>query len=395
MSKPARRQVAKSLGTQGPGAGKEGQAYNIYYDRWAGSGKRKEYNNQDKAEHRCDPVKDSGTTKGTHNPSAYFCAFFAKGCCPNGPECNWLHRIPTIHDHVDSGIDVFGRERFNDHRDDLGGIGSMRSDSKTLYVGRIHQTNDMQAIVEKHFAPWGEIEGVKILRDKGVAFVTYQTRLNAEFAKVAMTGQPLDHGEITNIRWATEDPNPKIQAINKRKAIEMTRHAIESKLSEDYKQAEYLPGSEETNEYWSEKRHKQSDETGHDQNTGAQEPWPAYYVGQDGQYYYDYGEYGYSHETGQYDPARLGGYEAYPHGGEYYQEPTTEDLSIDESIKASLLSITSTTTSTTKPSPKAKPQTKTSPSTSNLEDADKPPAKTATSALGALAAYGSDSEDDE
>lgn len=31
---------------------------------------------------------------------------------------------------------------------------------------------------------------------------------NAEFAKEAMYGQSLDHGEVLNVRWATEDPNP-------------------------------------------------------------------------------------------------------------------------------------------------------------------------------------------
>lgn len=111
-------------------------------------------------------------------------------------DCTWLHKIPTRKDHVDSGMDVFGRERFEEHRQDHGGVGSMRSDSKTLYVGRIHIDHEMEATVQKHFQQWGEIERVKILREKGVAFVTYQGRLNAEFAKEAMANQSLDHGEV-------------------------------------------------------------------------------------------------------------------------------------------------------------------------------------------------------
>lgn len=112
-------------------------------------------------------------------------------------DCGWIHRIPTLQDHVDSGMDVFGRERFDEHRDDRGGVGSMRSDSRTLYIGRIHQAADMEATVEKHFKAWGEIERIKVLGDKGVAFVTYQSRLNAEFAKEAMANQSLDHGEVS------------------------------------------------------------------------------------------------------------------------------------------------------------------------------------------------------
>jgi len=112
-------------------------------------------------------------------------------------DCRWLHRIPTRQDHVDSGMDVFGRERFNDHRDDRGGVGSMRSDSRTLYIGRIHQDPNIEAAVEKHFKIWGEVERIKVLREKGVAFVTYQSRLNAEFAKEAMANQSMDHGEVS------------------------------------------------------------------------------------------------------------------------------------------------------------------------------------------------------
>ena len=114
----------------------------------------------------------------------------------NSEDCGWLHRIPTLQDQADAGKDVFGRERFDEHRDDRGGVGSLRSDSKTLYVGRIHPSPDMEAIVEKHFRPWGELERIKVLREKGVGFVTYQNRLNAEFAKEAMANQSLDHGEV-------------------------------------------------------------------------------------------------------------------------------------------------------------------------------------------------------
>jgi hypothetical protein len=95
-------------------------------------------------------------------------------------------------------MDVFGRERFDEHRDDLGGVGSMRSNTKTLYVGRIQPSPDMRTIVEKHFKAWGDIELVKALHDKGIAFVTYQCRLNAEFAKEAMANQSLDHNEVSS-----------------------------------------------------------------------------------------------------------------------------------------------------------------------------------------------------
>ncbi|CAO3563722.1 unnamed protein product [Mortierella alpina] len=390
MSRPARRQVAKEkvLGPQASilarGGGQPGQTYNIYYDRWSGGARGDRSGaTKDKAPYRCDPAKDSGRTKGSFNPNAYFCAFFAKGCCPNGEDCGWIHRIPTLQDHVDSGMDVFGRERFDEHRDDRGGVGSMRSDSRTLYIGRIHQAADIEATVEKHFKAWGDIERIKVLREKGVAFVTYQSRLNAEFAKEAMANQSLDHGEIVNIRWATEDPNPKAQAMNKRKAVDMARQVIESHLPADFSQAQHLPGSEEAEELGSGKRRKQgADAVG---NVEASEPdnQPALYVGADGQYYYDYGQYGYNHELQRYDPARM----SQPQ--EYDQRSAQAVQSLQDRVKATLLSSagakTPLSTSLVPSNPAASSDTK------STTAAVKP--KPAVSALGALAAYGSDDSD--
>ncbi|KAF8940735.1 hypothetical protein EDD21DRAFT_304009 [Dissophora ornata] len=404
MSRPARRQVAreKVLGPQAsvPGrsaGGQPGQTYNIYYDRWSGGGDgRSGKSGKEKAPYRCDPIKDSGRTKGTFNLNAYFCVFFAKGCCPNGEECGWLHRIPTRQDQVDSGMDVFGRERFDEHRDDRGGVGSMRSDSRTLYVGRIEPSPDMQSVVEKHFKAWGDIDRIKVLMEKGVAFVTYQSRLNAELAKEAMANQSLDRGENINIRWASEDPNPKMQAMNKRKAVEMTQQAIESKLTTDFKQAEHLPGSEETEELRLGKRKKQEPTLGNDTAHGALDSGPALYLGADGLYYYDYGDYGYNHEIRQYDPARLGQYQVAVDGtGPTSGQTAGATPSLQDRVKASLLSSASAANSLSTIPSKQSPAVGSSPSiaTTALTKASKP--KPTTSALSALAAYGSDSESEE
>ncbi|KAG0329150.1 Pre-mRNA-splicing factor [Dissophora globulifera] len=399
MSRPARRQVTKEkvLGPQasvaGKGAGGQpGQTYNIYYDRWTGGGNNSRSaprGSRDKAAYRCDPAKDYGRTRGTFNPNAYFCAFFAKGCCPNGEDCNWLHRIPTHQDQVDTGMDIFGRDRFDEHRDDLGGVGSMRSDSRTLYVGRIQPSADMQAIVERHFKVWGEIERVKVLTEKGVAFVTYQSRLNAEFAKEAMADQSLDRGEIVNIRWATEDPNPKSQAMNKRKAVEVTRQAIVAKLPADIDQAEHLPGSEEAEESRVGKRQKQV--------TDTQEITPELYLGADGQYYYDYGEYGYNHDTQQYDPARLGQYQGVANGTgtTWKSQPVHGEMTLQDRVKASLLSSASSGVASSKTSSALlTPAALSSTSTAGSKDTANSEPKPVASALGALASYGSDTDSD-
>ncbi|KAG0331571.1 Pre-mRNA-splicing factor [Podila humilis] len=373
-SRPARKQISKEkvLGPQRAAATRAadaGKTYNIYYDRWSGGNTPGPGSAiKDKAPYRCKPDEDAGRTRGTFNPNAYFCAFFAKGCCPHGEECAWLHRIPTRQDQIDSGRDVFGRERFDDHRQDRGGVGSMRSNTRTLFVGRIHisghHLSTVETTIETHFRPWGEIERIKILPEKGVAFVTYENRLNAEFAKEAMANQSLDHNEVLNIRWATEDPNPKMQAMNKRKAVEMTLQAVEARLPIDTQGIQHLPGSEELELLEAQKSKRNRTSENDASGDQADESSPALYLGSDGQYYYDYGQYGYNHETQQYDPARLDNYVA-----PLTQQEVTQNASPSfiERIETSL---------------------KASQADSAIESKTVP----AKSALGALAAYGSDSE---
>ena len=44
------------------------------------------------------------------------------------------------------------------------------------------------------------LQQVRILTNRGVAFVTYVNELNAQFAKEAMMHQSLDNDEVLNVR---------------------------------------------------------------------------------------------------------------------------------------------------------------------------------------------------
>ena len=76
-----------------------------------------------------------------------------------------------------------------------------------------------------HFPPV-----VRVLQYRSVAFVTYVSELNAQFAKEAMACQSLDNDEILNVRWATEDPNPTSKVAEKRRLEEIGREAIQAKM---------------------------------------------------------------------------------------------------------------------------------------------------------------------
>ncbi|KAI8060033.1 hypothetical protein BC940DRAFT_264454 [Gongronella butleri] len=199
---PARQQIDKAtldklLRDKQP----EGGTYNIWHNRY--EGQRPDFSKKyEKAKFRCNPSRDTGTTVGSHNPNAFFCVYFAKGMCAQGAKCPMWHRVPTLDDVVETTVDCFGRDKHSDFRQDMGGVGGFSSIHHTLYVGRITNVTDEK--IRRHFSTWGELERVHILRHKGVAFVTYKSRLSAEFAKEAMMCQSLDNKEVLNVRWATE-----------------------------------------------------------------------------------------------------------------------------------------------------------------------------------------------
>ncbi|KAF7374377.1 Pre-mRNA-splicing factor CWC2 [Mycena sanguinolenta] len=239
--KPARKQVKPGdvVKTEAPQTGKE---YNIWYNKWAGGDREDSYSNKVKSQTRCNIKRDSGLTRANVTGIKYTCLYFARGCCPYGWECEYLHMLPDPNDQLpDSSKDCFARDKFSDYRDDMGGVGSFNRQNRTLYIGRIKETGnglETEEVVMRHFKEWGQIErddsetgwAVKVLQYRSVAFVTYVSELHAQFAKEAMACQSLDNDEILNVRWATEDPNPVQKVAEKRRLVDMGQEVIKAKI---------------------------------------------------------------------------------------------------------------------------------------------------------------------
>lgn len=278
--------------------------FNIWYENYAGVDKEENEAQKAKRETRCDIARDSGYTKadvllktqaarmqqGATIPpdeAVYCCIHFARGCCPHGVECNFLHRLPRPNDFPSQGRDCFGREKLGNYKDDMSGTGSLSKLNRTLYVGRIHEEhgvssptstsaawrdggktlkggrsvndakskggprprqdpktyrpqhnsvrpetdNATERVIRRHFSEWGEIDRLRVLTGRSCAFVTYKYEANAQFAKEAMLNQSLDHDEIINVRWASDDPNPAAQKRNQEQMRRAGERAIMAGMS--------------------------------------------------------------------------------------------------------------------------------------------------------------------
>lgn len=78
---------------------------------------------------------------------------------------------------------------------------------------------------------------------RGIAFVTYKSEANAQFAKEAMMHQSLDNQEVLNIRWSAEDPRAGDEGeadAERREQGERHIAAVEQSLEEQRQDYEEL-----------------------------------------------------------------------------------------------------------------------------------------------------------
>lgn len=171
---------------------KEGdEEYNFWFSKYICS---KDEKDKEAALTKCNPELDVGYTAAdlfNEKGGAYFCLFFARGCCSNGVNCKFYHKVPAIEDceNVDQTKDIFGRARFSVFREDMKGVGSFSKETKALYVSDYRLPNNDNGVTQlyeillRHFTLWGDLEDINILPHKGFAFIKYAHRCMAEFAK--------------------------------------------------------------------------------------------------------------------------------------------------------------------------------------------------------------------
>ena len=231
-TRPARKQHDPETGPRQEHA-YDSDNYNVWYGKSA-RGRERGRPPQKIAATRCDAVLDSGRTRGDAARQTTHCLHFARGCCVSGPDCPFLHRLPTAVDDARASPmhDCFGREKHPDEREDNGGVGSYIRNVRTLFVyygGAGEWSRDrVIALLERQFSEWGPVEDVYAVPVKCIGFVRFEFRSSAEFAKEAMMGQRLTKTmmEPLTVRWANDDPNPTAVRRVKREREETAADAI-------------------------------------------------------------------------------------------------------------------------------------------------------------------------
>lgn len=74
---------------------------------------------------------------------------------------------------------------------------------------------------------------VRIIWSKMIAFARYKLRSCAEFAKEALADQDLGNGEMVNIRWAHDDPNPTAKVAQDIRVKQQAATAIIQKYQQE------------------------------------------------------------------------------------------------------------------------------------------------------------------
>ncbi|KAF9002501.1 hypothetical protein BDQ17DRAFT_531684 [Cyathus striatus] len=88
-----------------------------------------------KSQTRSSTRRDSGFTRANMTGMKCCCIFFARGYCPYGWECEYLHTLPDVSMTLPKTLkDCFARDKFADYRDDMGGVGSCMNHAWLGYV---------------------------------------------------------------------------------------------------------------------------------------------------------------------------------------------------------------------------------------------------------------------
>ena len=137
------------------------------------------------------------------------CTFFIRGECNRGTECPYRHELPTDTELTEQNI----KDRYYGVNDPVAAKLLEKMDNlpkltppedpsiTTLYVGGLPEDAGEEDLRDRFYA-YGEIESIKVLKDKKCGFVKYVARSDAEGAAEALSMKLSVKGVPCKLMWS-------------------------------------------------------------------------------------------------------------------------------------------------------------------------------------------------
>ncbi|XP_059308988.1 zinc finger CCCH domain-containing protein 49-like [Lycium ferocissimum] len=199
-------------------------------------------------------LKLQRTTPYYKRNRAHVCSFYIRGQCTRGLECPYRHEMPETGELSQQNI----KDRYYGVNDPvamklLNKAGEMPSleppddeSIRTLYVGGVDARVSEQDLKDQFYAH-GEIESVKMVLQRGCAFVTYTTREGAEKAAEELANKLVIKGLRLKLLWGRPQA-PKAEIEMSDEARQQVTHSgllPRAVISQQQNQLPPPPGTQE------------------------------------------------------------------------------------------------------------------------------------------------------
>lgn len=177
-------------------------------------------------------LKLQRTTPYYKRNRAHVCSFYVRGECTRGAECPYRHEMPETGELSQQNI----KDRYYGVNDPvaqklLNKAGEMPSleppedeSIRTLYVGGLDPRISEQDLRD-HFYAHGEIESIKMVPQRAIAFVSYTTREGAEKAAEELSNKLVIKGLRLKLMWGRpQAPKPESEVSDEARQQALMAH---------------------------------------------------------------------------------------------------------------------------------------------------------------------------
>mmetsp|Transcript_43776 Transcript_43776/g.52950 ORF Transcript_43776/g.52950 Transcript_43776/m.52950 type:complete len:413 (+) Transcript_43776:167-1405(+) len=149
---------------------------------------------------------------------AHICSFWVRGECTRGAECPYRHEMPTMGPMAEQNL----KDRYYGVNDPVANKLLERAKTMpslsppedptimTLYVGSLDESITEEDLKDTFYG-YGELSSIKIIKDRGCAFVTYTSRSAAEKAANGLCNRLVVKGVRLKLMWG-KPARPKPQS---------------------------------------------------------------------------------------------------------------------------------------------------------------------------------------